>query len=79
MNDEVIYKHIPNYTWDKSDHILLNELTKKDFEEIDNLAKLMLDPDKNFYELKKLWETNKKFRIMSGGLIGKGDHVECIK
>ena len=61
----------PSYIADKFD-----KLTEKDFEEIDELAKLMLNPDENFNTLVKIWNTQQKFRILNGPLIGDDDHVK---
>ena len=69
MNNEILYNQMPSYIYFKFD-----KLTEKDFEEIDELAKLMLAPDKNFDELVKIWDTKKKFRILNGPLIGDNDH-----
>ena len=63
MNDEIIFLHLPKYIVDKN-----FKLSEEEFIELDNLAKLMLDPDKNFDTLLSIWENNEKFRIMSGGL-----------
>lgn len=63
MNDEIIFLHLPKYIIDKN-----FQLSEEEYEELDNLAKLMLDPDKNFDALLDIWENNEKFRIMSGGL-----------
>ncbi len=70
MNNEILYLQQPMYISNKFD-----KLTEKDFEEIDELAKLMLEPDKNFNELVKIWNTNKKFRILNSPLIGDDDHI----
>lgn len=64
MNDEIIYLHIPKYLKDKS-----FQLDENDFKELDNLAELMLEPDRNFDTLTNIWNSNSKFRIMSGGTI----------
>jgi len=69
MNNEILYNQQPSYIYFKFD-----KLTEKDFEEIDELAKLMLEQDKNFDELVKIWNTKKKFRILNGPLIGDIDH-----
>ena len=69
MNNEILYNQMPSYIYFKFD-----KLTEKDFEEIDELAKLMLEPDKNFDELVKIWDTKKKYRILNGPLIGDNDH-----
>jgi len=47
-----------------------------DFEEIDKLAELMLEPDKNFNKLIKIWDTKKKFRILNSTLVGDDSHVK---
>lgn len=64
MNNEILYQHGPLYGWGRMD-----KLTGEELKEIDNLAKLMQKPDENFDKLKYIWETNKKFRILKGGLI----------
>jgi len=46
-----------------------DKLTKKELSLIDNLANLMTNPDKNFYRLRKIWETNKEFRLLKGALL----------
>lgn len=63
MNDEIIFLHLPKYIVDKN-----FELSEDEFVELDKLAKLMLEPDKNFDSLKYIWENNEKFRMMSGGM-----------
>jgi len=71
MNNEILYTQSPSYIYGK-----FHKLTEKDFKEIDRLAKLMLDPDKNFDALVRIWNNKKKFRILNGPLIGDGDHVK---
>lgn len=63
MNDEIIFLHLPKYIVDKN-----FELTEEEYVELDALARLMLNPDENFDILYYIWENNKKFRIMSGGM-----------
>lgn len=70
MNNEMLYNQMPSYISYKFD-----KLTEKDFKEIDELAELMLEPDKNFDKLIKIWNTNKKFRILNSPLIGDSDHA----
>ena len=70
MNNEITYTQMPSYI-----HRKFDKLTDDDFKEIDELAKLMLDPDKNFNELVNVWNTKKKFRILNDTLIGDDDHV----
>ncbi len=64
MNNEIIYVHVPEFIYGKFD-----QLTEKDLAEIDHLALLMQRPDDNFDELTKLWEQERKYRIMKGGLL----------
>ena len=63
MNDEIIFDFVPKYILEKNFDITEEELT-----ELDDLAELMLDPDKNFDDLVSVWEKNLKLRIMAGGL-----------
>ena len=63
MNDEIIFLHLPKYIQQKN-----FELTENEYKELDELAKLMLNPNDNFYKLKEVWDNNTKFRIMSGAL-----------
>ena len=65
MNSEIIYVHGPIY----SKLPKFGELTKTDLTKIDDLARLMLDPDLNFDELKRIWESDKGFRLLYGGLL----------
>jgi hypothetical protein len=62
MNNEIICLHQPKYIWNRFD-----KLTEKELEEIDELANLMKEPDKNFEKLQNIWNTKKKFRILKGG------------
>lgn len=64
MNNEIIYPHNPEYLYFKWDN-----LTEDDRRELDGLAKIMIDPDKNFDELLYIWNTKKKYRILKGGLL----------
>ena len=65
MNDEIIFLHLPKYIQDKN-----FQLTENEYKELDKLAILMLDPDKNFDELIQIWNNESKYRIMSGALNG---------
>ena len=67
MNNEIIYIYGPagGYGGDEK----FNKLTKEELEKIDNLARLMQKPDDNFDELVKIWETEKDFRLLVGGLL----------
>ena len=63
MNNEIIFLHIPKYIQDKK-----FELSEEEYKELDDLAELMLEPNKNFEKLQGIWEEKSKFRIMSGAL-----------
>lgn len=63
MNNEIIFLHIPRYIKEKNFH-----LSEEEYKELDNLAILMLEPDKNFKKLKYIWENNLKYRILCGAL-----------
>lgn len=63
MNDEIIFDFVPRYILEKNFN-----LTEYELKELDELAKLMLSPEDNFEKLCNIWETNLKYRIMSGGL-----------
>ena len=55
MNNEIIYTHNPAYLYFKWD-----SMTEKDRKELDELARVMIDPDKNFEKLVHIWNTEKK-------------------
>lgn len=63
MNNEILFCQSPKYLKDSN-----YELTADEYIELDEVAKLMLDPDKNFDALSYIWENNEKFRILSGGM-----------
>lgn len=63
MNDEIIFLHLPKYIQDKN-----FELSEEEYIELDNLAELLLEPDKNFDKILDIWNNKSKFRIMSGAL-----------
>lgn len=63
MNNEILFCQSPKYLNDNN-----YELTSEEYSELDKLAKLLLDPDKNFDELNYIWKNNEKFRIISGGM-----------
>lgn len=65
MNNEIVYYHHPKIVcYDE-----FSEITEDRLKEIDNLVSLILDPDANFDELLNVWEDNKDFRMLSGGLL----------
>ncbi len=69
MNDEISYKFQPCYIDGKFD-----VLTDNDLIEIDDLAKLMLEPDRNFNKLISIWNSNRKYRILNSPLVGDWDN-----
>ncbi len=73
MNDEISYLFFPTYL-DTSKEFF--ELGIEELKELDDLALLMLEPDKNFDELRYLFENDKKFRVLNTPLLGDKDHLE---
>ena len=65
MNNEIIFLHLPKYIQDKD-----FELSEEEYIELDKLARLLLEPDKNFDKILDIWNNEPKFRIMSGALNG---------
>lgn len=67
MNNEIIY--IYGLAGGYGSYEKFNKLTAKELEKIDHLARLMQKPDDNFDQLLKIWETEKDFRLLTGGLL----------
>lgn len=65
MNNEIVYYHHPKMVCYDD----FPKLTEEQLKGIDDLATLLLDPDENFDELLGIWENNKEFRLLSGGLL----------
>lgn len=65
MNDEIIYTH--GVEFGKREKF--SQLSSEELSKIDHLAKLMQDPDANFDELTNIWEKDKDFRMLVGGLL----------
>lgn len=63
MNNEIVFYHVPKYILMKNFNLDENEL-----KELDELARLMQNPNENFEKLNNIWNNNLKFRINSGGL-----------
>ncbi|MEI6463063.1 MAG: transglutaminase domain-containing protein [bacterium] len=60
MNNEILYTYSPKLSY-------FHEFYKQPenvLKEVDELARLMIDPDKNFDKLKEIWETKKEFRLV---------------
>ena len=64
MNNEIIYMHVPEFIYQQFD-----KLSDDDLREMDTLATFMQKPDEYFDHLLELWEREKKYRIMKGGLL----------
>ena len=71
--DEISYLFKPSYIDDDNEFF---NLTKEDLKDLDDLATLMLDPNKNFDELRYLFYNDKKFRILNTPLISDSEHIE---
>ena len=67
MNSEIIYIYGPSNNF--GDPEKFAKLSEKELKSIDELARLMQNPDTNFSKLQKIWNTNKEFRLLSGGLL----------
>ncbi len=65
MNNEVIYLHSPEFILPKN----FEKLTEEKLKEIDAFAVLLKNPDENFDKLHRIWETNKEYRLLKGGLL----------
>ncbi len=65
MNNEIPYTLFP----DPCSYTKFNAMTKIQKDQVDNLATLMLHPDKNFEQLRQIFETKKEFRLLQGGLL----------
>ena len=68
MNNEIYFLLQPKYVLKKN-----YELDEDELQELDNLASLMLKPNKNFNKLKKIWDGNTKFKDMGGAF----NSVQC--
>ncbi|GAB6109968.1 transglutaminase-like domain-containing protein [Fusibacter bizertensis] len=67
MNNEISYNFQPSYIADK-----FESLTEEELRDIDELARLMLEPDDNFEALQELWRTKRKYRILNSPLVDCG-------
>lgn len=67
MNNEISYVFRPRYL----DDFLQGEaeLDEAQLEELDRLAELLLEPDRNFEELLRWWETRRHFRDLRSPLV----------
>lgn len=73
MNDEISYLFFP--TEFDSEHEF-SSMREEDLAKLDYLAHLMLDPDKNFDELRYLFRNDKWYRLINTPLLTDNDHLE---
>ncbi len=67
MNNEIIYIYGPSNNFGNPEKFA--KLSEKELKTIDELARFMQNTDKNFSKLQNIWNTNKEFRLLSGGLL----------
>ena len=73
MNDEVSYLFFPVYIDEDKEFF---NLSIDELKELDDLAVLMLDIDKNFDELRYLYRNDKRFHAINTPLLSDKDHLE---
>lgn len=73
MNDEISYLFMPSFIDEDNEFF---SLTTEELKELDDLATLMLDPNKNFDTLRYIFYTNKRFRILNTPLLSDKEHLE---
>lgn len=75
MNDEISYLFFPVFI---SNDEKFNNLSDEELMQLDELANLMLEPDKNFEKLKYIFDNNKKYRAINSPLLNDEDHIELL-
>ena len=75
MNDEISYLFFPVFL---SSDEKFNNLTEEELKDLDELAFLMLNPDENFKKLRKIFNNNKKYRVINTPLLKDDDHIELL-
>jgi len=70
MNSESSYLHLPKKI-NFENLANFSKLAGGELKEIDQLAYLMQNPDKNFEKLQEVWETNRDFRFLTGALLSQ--------
>lgn len=73
MNDEISYLFLPTAFDTKEE---FEHLTEEQLKKIDDLAYLMLNPDKNFNEIRYLFRNDKWLRAINTPLLSDFDHLE---
>lgn len=65
MNSEILYLHHPEIAMLQN----FDKNSEEKLQEIDDLARLMQNPEENFEKLLKIWDTKKEFRLLKGALL----------
>ena len=73
MNNELSYLFAPHYIDTDKEFYNLNT---EELKELDDLAKLLLDPDKNFSELQYLYNNDKRFHSINTPLLTDSEHLD---
>ena len=60
MNNEIFYSYQPLYLRGG-----IHTLSERELYELDNLAELLSEPDKNIEQIERLWTTNEKFSVLT--------------
>ncbi len=69
MNHELTYSFLPAYLDGR-----IGNLSQGELQELDGLAKRLLEPDRYFDELYDIWQRERKFRIINSPLVGMYAH-----
>ena len=65
MNSEILYLHHPELAMLQN----FSKNSEEKLQEIDELARLMQNPEANFEKLLDIWNTKKEFRLLKGALL----------
>ena len=60
MNNEIFYSYQPLYLRGG-----IHTLSESELHELDRLAELLSEPDKNMEQIENLWTTNEKFSVLT--------------
>lgn len=74
MNYEVNYTFVPLAFSGK-----VKDFSDDDLKQLDDLATLLLDPDRNFRELCRLYESEPRFRMLNSPLVGSISHRPLVE
>ena len=65
MNNEIYYLHTPTHLRFQS----FDKIGDEQLVELDHLANLLREPDKNYHALAQIWSGNRQLRLLTGGLL----------